>query len=91
MVWLEQNAEVIVTDSGGVQKEAYFYGVPCVTIREETGWVELVDTGWNRLASPLSSNLAQVVPNVIGSKGEDSQLYGNGDAAKKILKNLTQK
>ena len=88
MVWLEQNAKVIVTDSGGVQKEAYFYGVPCVTVREETEWVELVDAGWNRLAPPLSSDVAQVVSDAIGSKGKDCQLYGNGDAAEKILENL---
>ena len=89
MVWLERHAQVIVTDSGGVQKEAYFYGVPCVTVRDETEWVELIDAGWNWLAPPLSSDLAQVVTEVIGSKGNDSQLYGNGDAAKNILENLT--
>ena len=55
---MERHATLIVTDSGGVQKEAYFHRVPCVTLRGETEWTELVELGWNRLAQPgVDANL----------------------------------
>lgn len=59
MVELERNARLIVTNSGGVQKEAYFYRAPCLTLREETEWVELVCAGWNRLVPPTAPRFVQ--------------------------------
>ena len=72
MVALESQAALIATDSGGVQKEAFFYHVPCVTLRDETEWVELVELGWNRLASPAAAGLADLILQALGSKGVEA-------------------
>lgn len=89
MVQLEKHAAVIATDSGGVQKEAFFYRVPCVTVRDETEWEELVDSGWNRLAPPLSvESVRDAVLRAVGRAGDDVQPYGAGDAAQRIVRRL---
>lgn len=90
MVALESQAAVIATDSGGVQKEAFFYRVPCVTLRDETEWVELVELGWNRLVSPAGSGLAEAIVQAIGSTGADAQPYGDGKSAEAIAEIVTR-
>lgn len=86
MVQLEKYAALIVTDSGGVQKEAFFHQVPCVTVRGETEWIELVDAGWNRLAPPIDSRaLRATLSSALGTHGNAIQPYGKGDAAQRIV------
>ncbi len=89
MVMLELNSCLVVTDSGGVQKEAFFHNVPCVTMREETEWTELIDLGWNRLAPPLIGvDLQKIILDSVNLVGSDSKPYGIGDASMKIVNNL---
>lgn len=86
MMRLESAAALIVTDSGGVQKEAYFHGVPCVTLRDETEWVELIETKWNRLCPPQSSSdIVRTCSAALSTKGDQVQLYGGGHAAEMIV------
>lgn len=89
MVQLEKFAALIATDSGGVQKEAFFYHVPCVTLRDETEWVELVESGWNRLAPPVDSGvLLNAIQRALGSTGKAVQPYGDGQASRYIAQQL---
>ena len=91
MIVLEKNAKLIATDSGGIQKEAYFYQVPCVTLRDRTEWIELVENHWNTLISTQSTSniitqiqqaLIKPVPSV------NTLIYGNGRAANQIVDRL---
>ena len=92
MVQLVSNAALVVTDSGGVQKEAYFYRVPCVTLRDETEWVELIEHGWNRLQSPdCAENVAEAILACIGSKGNEVELFGDGRASLRLVESLLRR
>ena len=87
MVQLERNALVIATDSGGVQKEAFFHRVPCVTLRDETEWVELVELGWSRLAPPRDSgSVSSAILSAIGTSGSEADPYGGGKASERVVR-----
>lgn len=85
MLMLEQNARLILTDSGGVQKEAYFFAVPCVTLRPETEWIETVEVGWNYLVDAgNSAKIKQAVINFQAIQETPPPVFGDGHAAQKI-------
>ena len=91
MIALESEARLLLTDSGGVQKEAYFFGVPCVVAREETEWTELVEIGWNRLAGAKTEAIvaaAQAILREDFAHKPRPDYYGDGHASARIAKVL---
>ncbi|MBN1874330.1 MAG: UDP-N-acetylglucosamine 2-epimerase (non-hydrolyzing), partial [Anaerolineae bacterium] len=84
MVRLEQAARMILTDSGGIQKEAYWLGVPCVTLRDETEWVETIETGWNVLVGADKKRIVKAVREFVPPEAR-SALYGDGATASQIV------
>ena len=90
MLILEKNANIIITDSGGIQKEAFFFKVPCITLRDETEWLETVETGWNKLVGADPDIIFKSAINI--SPGlKDASPYGDGHASKKIVDLLIMK
>ncbi|WP_282570268.1 non-hydrolyzing UDP-N-acetylglucosamine 2-epimerase [Methanoculleus sp. 7T] len=84
MVRLMAHAEKILTDSGGVQKEAYMLGVPCITLRENTEWVETVEAGWNVLVGADREEIVSMVRG-FAPAGDQPPLFGDGRAAAEIV------
>ncbi len=84
MIGLTTEARLVLTDSGGLQKEAYWLGVPCITMREQTEWVETVDVGWNLVVGADSARILTAVRS-FAPIGDRPSLYGDGQAAEKCV------
>ncbi|MGZ4444464.1 MAG: non-hydrolyzing UDP-N-acetylglucosamine 2-epimerase [Nocardioidaceae bacterium] len=89
MIWLQVNSAMVVTDSGGVQKEAFFHAKPCITLRDETEWVELVEAGYQRL---VGSSAAGIIAALEGFEMPAVTVnpYGAGDAAMRVAQTLSR-
>ena len=84
MIRLEESSRMILTDSGGVQKEAYWLKVPCLTLRDETEWVETVAAGWNRLVGADEKGII-VAARTFRPRPRHPELYGDGRSARRCL------
>ena len=93
MTSLERSAKMIFTDSGGVQKEAYFYGVPCITMREETEWIETVTMGWNKVVGANQNQILEAYKSFLSfpPKNANEKPYGDGKAANKVVNHILNK
>lgn len=89
MLLLEKHARLILTDSGGVQKEAYFFAVPCVTLRDETEWVETVEAGWNVVVGADPQRIAAAVRSLRPS-GAPPEVFGDGRASERMVEIIAQ-
>jgi UDP-GlcNAc3NAcA epimerase len=86
MITLLGNCHKVLTDSGGLQKEAFFLKKPCVTLREETEWIETLEGNWNFVTG---TNLQKILEKIsINQFGEQKQFFGDGKAAEKIVEYL---
>jgi UDP-GlcNAc3NAcA epimerase len=88
MIMLEMNARAILTDSGGIQKEAYFHRTPCITLRHVTEWVETVEAGWNQVVGDETEKIVRAVGLI--RQGSIIKDYGKGDAGKRMIQLILQ-
>jgi UDP-N-acetylglucosamine 2-epimerase (non-hydrolysing)/UDP-GlcNAc3NAcA epimerase len=89
MLYLTANAKKVITDSGGLQKEAYLLATPCVTVRPQTEWIETLEDGWNVLSSPVTEDLLGHIGAPFKRTAQQSY-YGDGHAAQAITKALQE-
>jgi UDP-N-acetylglucosamine 2-epimerase len=93
MIKLMSHARMILTDSGGVQREAYWLRTPCLVLREETEWVETVNTGWNLLVGTDTKKIVEGMKRLEGSKPREKrrELFGDGKASEQIVQILLER
>jgi UDP-GlcNAc3NAcA epimerase len=89
MIWLIDHCSLVMTDSGGLQKEAFFFKKQCITLRDETEWIELIQGGFNTIAGSESKNILHVY-NQIKDKASDFSLnlYGDGTASRIVVESI---
>jgi UDP-GlcNAc3NAcA epimerase len=90
MLGLQTFCKFIVTDSGGLQKEAFFAKKPCITLREQTEWIETVKSGWNKLVGSNCEKIIYQINNITIDENKIINYYGNGDTGEKVLKTLAK-
>lgn len=90
MNWLISNCQLVITDSGGLQKESYFHKKPCITLRNETEWIELLEDGSNILLDPLNKNSLSIILKMMNKKiNSNSELFGGGNAGNLIIEAIS--
>ena len=91
MIELLRNCSLVITDSGGLQKEAYFSGKFCVTLRDETEWVELVNEGANFMSGAHTNTIITLVEDLMNKESDfKERLYGNGEASAIVVEELAR-
>jgi UDP-GlcNAc3NAcA epimerase len=85
MIWLIEHCSLVMTDSGGLQKEAYFFSKPCITMRDQTEWGELVDIGANILVGADKDRITEASEQFEFLPDFSGNFYGNGDASKRVI------